>query len=244
MKKALFLLLIAVIPTWAQQKTGSKNKAASPTVAVPSQAVRPKLVVGIVVDQMSYDFLVRYDSRFGNGGFKRLVREGFLCKNAHYNYVPTYTAPGHTCIYTGSVPAVHGIAGNEWFDQRTGKSVYCTEDSTVRTVGSESLAGLMSPRNLLTTTVTDQLRLSNNRQSKVIGVALKDRGAILPAGHLANAAYWFDSFSGNWITSDYYMKQLPEWVRRFNDGKAAEKYLSKPWEPLLPLDQYSESTAD
>lgn len=201
-------------------------------------------MVGIVVDQMGYDFLVRYDAKYGNGGFKRLVREGFSCKNAHYNYIPTYTAPGHACVYTGSVPAITGIAGNEWFDQRTGKSVYCTDDSTVRTIGSESLAGLMSPRNLLVTTVTDQLKLSNNLKSKVIGVALKDRGAILPAGHLANGAYWFDSFSGNWITSDYYLPDLPAWVKTFNDRKLPSKYLSEPWVPLLNAAQYSESTAD
>lgn len=239
MKKLLFFFLFA-LSLQAQNSIPKKTKTAAPSAV----ATKPKLVVGIVVDQMSYDFLVRYESKFSEGGFKRLVREGFNCKNAHYNYIPTYTAPGHTCVYTGSVPAVHGIAGNEWFDQRTGKVVYCTDDSTVHTIGSESQAGLMSPRNLLTTTITDQLRLSNGQQSKVIGIALKDRGAILPAGHLANAAYWFDSFSGNWITSDYYMKQLPEWVQQFNNQKLAANYLSQPWTPLLNAAQYSESTMD
>ncbi|MDJ1481004.1 alkaline phosphatase family protein [Cytophagaceae bacterium YF14B1] len=239
MKKILILLLVT-LSLQAQHKSAKK----SPATGKATNSSQPKLVIGIVVDQMSYDFLIRYNSKFSEGGFKRLVREGFSCKNAHYNYVPTYTAPGHTCVYTGSVPAIHGIAGNEWFDQRTGKVVYCTEDSTAHTVGSESQAGLMSPRNLLVTTITDQLRLSNNMQSKVVGIALKDRGAILPAGHLANAAYWFDSFSGNWITSDYYMKQLPEWVQQFNGQKLAAKYLSQVWTPLLNAAQYSESTPD
>ncbi len=239
MKKIVFFLLLS-LSVQAQNSIVKKTK----TPASSAITTKPKLVVGIVVDQMSYDFLVRYDSKFSNGGFKRLVREGFLCKNAHYNYIPTYTAPGHACVYTGSVPAVNGIAGNEWFDQRLGRVVYCTEDTAATTIGSESLAGKMSPRNLLTTTITDQLRLSNNRQSKVIGIALKDRGAILPAGHLGNAAYWFDSFSGHWITSDYYMKQLPDWVNRFNSQQVAAKYLSQPWTPLLDAAQYSESTTD
>jgi len=246
--KQTILLLLLTLSLQAQNTISSKSKPVPPKAVTPASKsatpTRPKLVIGIVVDQMSYDFLVRYERKYGNGGFKRLVREGFLCKNAHYNYVPTYTAPGHACVYTGSVPAVHGIAGNEWFDQRRGKVVYCTEDSTARTVGSESLAGLMSPRNLLTTTITDQLKLSNNGQSKVIGVALKDRGAILPAGHLGNAAYWFDSFSGHWITSDYYMKDLPGWVQQFNNRKLAAQYLSQPWTPLLNAAQYSESTTD
>ena len=237
MKKLALLFCLAGLAVQAQQNSIAGKAKTSP----PAQ---PKLVVGIVVDQMGYDFLVRYDAKYGKDGFKRLVREGFSCKNAHYNYIPTYTAPGHTCVYTGSVPAITGIAGNDWFDQHTGKSVYCTDDSTVRTVGSESLAGLMSPRNLLVTTITDQLKLSNNLKSKVIGVALKDRGAILPAGHLGNGAYWFDSFSGNWITSDYYLKELPGWVKEFNNRKLPSKYLSQPWTPLLNAAQYTESTAD
>ena len=237
MKKLALLFCLAGLAVQAQQNSIAGKAKTSP----PAQ---PKLVVGIVVDQMGYDFLVRYDAKYGKDGFKRLVREGFSCKNAHYNYIPTYTAPGHTCVYTGSVPAITGIAGNDWFDQHTGKSVYCTDDSTVRTVGSESLAGQMSPRNLLVTTITDQLKLSNNLKSKVIGVALKDRGAILPAGHLGNGAYWFDSFSGNWITSDYYLKELPGWVKEFNNRKLPSKYLSQPWTPLLNAAQYTESTAD
>ncbi len=206
---------------------------------------RPRLVVGIVVDQMSYDFLVRYRGKFGSGGFRRLLDGGYSCENTHYDYVPTYTAPGHASVYTGSVPAIHGIIGNEWYNRTSRKALYCTEDTTVGTVGSPSKAGLMSPRNLLATTITDQLRLASQEQSKVIGVALKDRGAILPAGHLANAAYWFDSFSGNWITSTYYAKELPAWVQAFNDKKFPNQYLSQPWTPLMAANQYAgSSTAD
>jgi hypothetical protein len=179
---------------------------------------RPKLVVGLVVDQMRWDFLYRYYDRYQAGGFKRMLNEGFSCENTMIDYIPTVTAIGHTTIYTGSVPAIHGIAGNDFIIQKTGKSMYCTEDETVQTVGSTSKAGKMSPRNLLTTTITDELKLATNFKSKVIGIALKDRGGILPAGHSADAAYWYDDLTGGWITSTYYMKDLPVWVKNFNEN--------------------------
>ena len=160
------------------------------------------------------------------------------------DYIPTVTAAGHTCIYTGSVPALHGMAGNDFIIQATGKAVYCTDDTSVQTVGSTSKAGQMSPRMLLTTTVTDELRLATNFHSKVIGIALKDRGGILPAGHTGNAAYWLDDKTGNWITSTYYMNDLPQWAKDFNDQKLAETYLKLDWSPLYPVDTYFQSTAD
>ncbi|MES2797440.1 MAG: alkaline phosphatase PafA [Bacteroidota bacterium] len=204
----------------------------------------PKLVVGIVVDQMRYDYLYRYGAKYGKGGLKRMMSEGFNAKNLHYNYGPTVTAAGHAAIFTGSVPNVNGIIGNDWYDQKANKNVYCTEDSTVNTVGSTSTAGKMSPKNLLVSTVTDQLRIANNFRSKTIGVALKDRGSILPAGHTANGAYWFDSFNGSWITSTFYMNDLPQWVKDFNAKKSVDKYKNATWNTLLPIDQYTESTAD
>lgn len=205
---------------------------------------RPKLVVGIVVDQMRYDYLYRYWSKYGNNGFKKLLTQGFNFKNTQYSYVPTYTGPGHASIYTGSVPALNGIVGNNWYERDQEQVVYCVDDKSVQTVGSSSDAGQMSPVNLKTTTITDELRLATNREAKVVGVALKDRGAILPAGHTANGAYWFDSPSGNWITSTYYMQELPAWVQEFNNLKLGDKYLSEPWETLLPIAEYTESTAD
>ncbi len=205
---------------------------------------RPKLVVGIVVDQMRWGYLYRYANRYGLGGFNRLLNEGFTCENTHIPYVPTVTAAGHTGIYTGSVPAIHGIASNNFIIQATGKSMYCTGDSTVKTVGGSSKAGEMSPANLLSTTITDELKLATNFQSKVIGTALKDRGGILPAGHTANAAYWFDDASGNWISSTYYMNALPTWVNDFNSQKLPEKYIKQDWNTLYPIETYSQSTAD
>lgn len=213
-------------------------------VAQTTAPAKPKLVVGIVVDQMRYDYLYRYSEKFSDKGFKRLLREGYSCESTHINYSPSYTACGHTCVYTGSVPSVHGITGNNWFDLNEQKYVYCTDDSTERTVGSTSKAGWMSPRRMLTTTITDELRLSTNFKSKVIGVALKDRGSILPAGHSANAAYFYDPGSGNWITSTYYMKDLPVWVKEFNDFKLPEKLLKQNWATLLPIEKYTESHED
>lgn len=234
-KPLFFLLTAAVLSASAQ----TKKKAES-----TSTLARPKLVIGIVVDQMRWDYLYRYYDRYSTGGFKRLLNEGFSCENANIDYIPTVTAAGHTCIYTGSVPSIHGIAGNDFVIQTTGKQIYCAEDSTVQTVGSTSAAGKMSPRNLLVTTITDELRLATNFRSKVIGIALKDRGGILPAGHTANAAYWFDDKSGNWITSTYYMNELPQWVKDFNARRLAETYLKKDWNPLYPLNTYVQSTAD
>ena len=175
---------------------------------------RPKLVVGLVVDQMRWDYLYYYYDRFGEGGLKRLLDEGFSCENTQINYLPTVTAIGHTSIYTGSTPSQHGICGNNFMEK--GRDRYCCGDETVKGVGTDDSAGQMSPRNMLANTIGDQLKLATDFQAKVIGVALKDRAAILPAGHAADAAYWFDKSVGHFITSTYYMKQLPDWVKRFN----------------------------
>ena len=212
--------------------------------SIQAQQTKPKLVVGLVVDQMRWDYLYRFNDLYGDNGFKRLMKEGFSAENTMIPYTPTNTAPGHTCIYTGSVPALHGIVGNEWYDRATGKMMYCSEDSTVSTVGSNTNEGKMSPNNLWTTTITDELRLNNNFNSKVIGIALKDRGAIMPAGHSANAAYWYDIKVGKWITSTYYMKQLPAWVDSFNNKDLAGKYMSKDWNTLLPIEKYNQSSDD
>ena len=207
-----------------------------------AQPERPKLVVGIVIDQMRWDYLYRYYARYGEGGFKRMLGEGFSIENCKIPYIPSVTAIGHTSIWTGSVPSIHGIAGNNFVID--GQKVYCTDDKTVKPVGTNSNAGLMSPRNMWVTTIGDELRLATNNRSKVVGVALKDRASILPAGHHANGAYWFDDKTGRFITSTFYMDKLPEWVNKFNKQKKAEKYLSNKWETLYPINTYKESTAD
>ena len=245
--KNLLSLFFALFVLGVSAQTHQKKVATTTTpapVIISNTIPRPKLVVGIVVDQMRWDYLYRFYDRYQQNGIKRLLNEGFSCDNTLIDYIPTFTAPGHSSIYTGSVPALTGIAGNDFIIQATGKSVYCTEDTSVRTVGAESKAGQMSPRNLLTTTVTDELKLATNFRSKVIGIALKDRGGILPAGHTADAAYWFDDKSGNWITSTYYMNELPQWVKDFNAQKLAETYLKLDWNPLFPVDTYTQTLPD
>ena len=203
---------------------------------------RPKLVVGIVVDQMRWDYLYRYQKRYTDGGFKRLLGEGFSCENTMIPYVPSVTAIGHTCIYTGSVPSIHGIAGNNFV--KDGKKVYCTDDDSVKPVGTTSEAALMSPRNLWVSTIGDEMKIASNGRAKVVGVALKDRASILPAGHNPNGAFWFDDQTGCFITSSYYMDHLPKWVEAFNDKRLPEQYLSQKWNTLYPKNTYTESTTD
>ncbi len=205
---------------------------------------KPALVVGIVVDQMRYEYLYKYFDRYSDKGFKRLMREGINCTDNHYNYAPTVTAAGHASVYTGTVPAVHGIVGNEWIDVASGKKVYCVDDSTVQTIGSKSKAGLMSPKNLWTSTITDQLKMAQNYKSKTIAIALKDRGSILPGGHTADGSYWYDSAEGYWITSSFYAKELPTWVQKFNLEGRPQKYVSKGWNTMYPISTYTHSAED
>jgi predicted AlkP superfamily pyrophosphatase or phosphodiesterase len=205
----------------------------------------PKLIVGIVIDQMRWDYLYRYYNRYQeDGGFKQLLKHGFSCENTFIPYTPTVTACGHTCIYTGSIPAVSGIVGNEWWDYKSSDIVYCTQDDNVKTIGSNTDAGKMSPHNLLVTTIGDELHLADNFRNKVIGIALKDRSSILPVGHSANGAYWYDEKTGDWITSSYYMNDLPKWVKDLNAKKLVDNYYAQNWNTLYPVSSYTQSAPD
>lgn len=208
-----------------------------------SQAKKPKLVVGIIVDQMRQEYLYRFADRYSEGGFKRMMKDGFMMKNGHYNYIPTNTGPGHASVYTGTTPATHGIISNDWYVKSLDKMIYCAEDTTVTNIGGSAENGFISARNLLTTTITDELRIASQNRSKVVGVAIKDRGASLPAGHLGDA-YWFDSNTGEFMTSSYYHDKLPKWVENFNDKKTADSYLSKTWNTLYPINTYTASMVD
>ena len=209
-----------------------------------AQQQRPKLVVGIVVDQMKMDYLYRFSDDFSENGFKRLMTNGFTFQNMQYNYMPTYTAPGHATIYSGATPSLHGIIGNSWFNRSIGKTMYCTDDSSYKTLGDGTPEeGMMSPKNLQTTTITDELRLATNFKGKVIGISLKDRGAILPAGHFANWAFWY-SKTGAFISSTFYGQELPIWVNQFNQEKHYLPYLSNDWNLLKPIATYNESLPD
>ncbi|MCG2793624.1 MAG: alkaline phosphatase family protein [Weeksellaceae bacterium] len=232
-KIQIFVLAIATFGIVSAQKTKLNS------------GERPKLVVGLVVDQMRWDYLYRFEKKFGQGGFQRLLGEGYSLNNVHIPYIPTVTAIGHASIYTGSVPSIHGIAGNDWTDKETGKNVYCTTDDSVSPVGTnDRKIGSHSPKNLWSTTVTDQLRIASNFRSKVVGVSLKDRASILPAGHNPTGAFWFDDSTGNFVTSSYYMNELPKWVTDFNNQKIPEKLLANGWQTALPIAEYTESTAD
>jgi predicted AlkP superfamily pyrophosphatase or phosphodiesterase len=211
----------------------------------PNYRERPKLVVGIIVDQMRWDYLYRYYDRYTeNGGFKRFLHQGFTCENTLIPYTPSITACGHATVYTGTTPAIHGITGNDWFDNVQGRSVYCVEDAKVQNVGSTGKQGQMSPKNMQVTTITDELRLGTNFRSKVVGISIKDRGAILPAGHTGNAAYWYDGSTGKFITSTHYMNDLPNWAKEFNAKDWPGELLKKGWETLYPIDTYVNSSSD
>ncbi|MEL0454859.1 alkaline phosphatase PafA [Flavobacteriaceae bacterium SZ-1-7] len=240
MKKVILaILLLAVGVSCKSQTQIISNKT-------EMEFSNPKLVVGIVVDQMRYDYLTRFYNKYGDGGFKRLVNEGFNCKNNHFNYVTTKTGPGHASIYTGTTPKYHGIIGNDWFDKTLKRDVNCVEDNSVNPVGTNSKDGKKSPHRMLATTFADENRLFTQFRAKTIGISLKHRGAILPAGHTANAAYWLDyehDGNGNWITSTFYMEELPKWVDDFNKSDITESYF-KEWQTLYSIDTYSESGDD
>ncbi len=225
-------------------KAQNRTLEANGKVTEKTTSEKTKLVVGIVVDQMRYDYLTRFYDKYSEGGFKRMIKEGFNCKNNHYNYIPTYTGPGHASIYTGTTPKYHGVIANDWYDKTTKSSVYCAGDSSVQSVGTTSSAGQMSPHRMQTTTFGDENRLFTQLKGKTIGISIKDRGAILPAGHTANGAYWFNGKSeGHFITSTFYMDKLPNWVRDFNASETAENYL-KVWNTLYDINAYTESGSD
>ena len=195
----------------------------------------PKIVVGVVIDQMCYDYLYRFQHLYTTGGFNRLLTKGTNCRNTQYNYVPTYTAPGHASIYTGTTPSNHGIVANDWYVRDAKKSVTSVSDERYKTVGS-STGGQAAPMNLLTYTITDQLKLASPK-SKVISLSIKDRSAILPGGHLSDGSYWYDYTSGDFVTSSFYKEKLPDWVARFNAKFDPTKDL-RPWRLLLPESTY------
>tara|TARA_R110002012_G_scaffold318227_1_gene536143 strand:- start:84401 stop:86086 length:1686 start_codon:yes stop_codon:yes gene_type:complete len=239
-----FCFSISVVHSQRKSKKKDKDQKQDQELVFTTPYTSPKLVVGIIVDQMRFDYITRFWNHYGDGGFKRLVGEGFNCKNNHFNYAPTYTGPGHASVYTGATPATHGIIGNNWYDKVSDTEVYCVSDDNYASVGTTSDAGQMSPFRNKVSTITDELRLHTQMRGKVIAISLKDRGAVLPGGYAANGAYWFHGKDeGSWITSTFYMKQLPKWVNDFNSSGKAESY-KIPWTSLKDISSYVESGSD
>ncbi|WP_337866100.1 alkaline phosphatase family protein [Ignavibacterium sp.] len=209
-----------------------------------AQSQRPKLVVGIVVDQMRFTDLYRYYDFYSTNGFKKLLSEGSNFTYAHYNYELTSTGPGHASIYTGTTPFFHGIIGNDFYDKRNNRMLNCVQDDNSNGVGTTNSNGKKSPVNLLSSTITDELKLFTNKKSKVFSVSIKDRGAIIPAGHMADGAFWYDNKIGKYVTSDYYMNQLTSWVKNYNDKNFVENFLSSDWNLLLNKSFYEINSPD
>ena len=225
-------------------------------------AAKPRLVVGITVDQMRADYLSRFGAwedesspaTFAEGGFRRMVEEGFTCRDHHFGYAPTYTGPGHASIYTGTTPTVHGIVGNDWYDRASGTSVYCASDTSVKGVNGDGVdfeglilgsSGQMSPHRMLSTTLGDELKMATGGQAKVYGVSMKDRGAILPAGHAADGAFWFYGKDlGHFVSSTYYGDTLPLWLVDLNQSGRAEELMAAGWDRLHDEAIYAQCLPD
>jgi predicted AlkP superfamily pyrophosphatase or phosphodiesterase len=201
-------------------------------------AERPRLIVVISVDQLPFEYLMRMRAGFAEDGFFRAVWDrGAVFSACHHGHAFTITGPGHSVLLTGAYPNTTGIVDNDWLDRTTGKVVYCVDDETVETAGAPGKKS-MSPRRLLVNTLGDQMKLASNRRAKVFGVALKDRAAILMAGHMADACLWYDNNSGHWITSTYYRESLPDYARAYNEAGRAKRFGGRKWELLLAPERY------
>ena len=222
----------------------------APTILAKGKKTPPRLIVAITVDQMRADYLTRYVHGFGKDGFQRFADKGFRGLDHHFSYAPTYTGPGHASIATGTTPAVHGIIGNNWYSRAEGRKVYCAEDAEAVAVGMPGTdpgkKGQMSPGRMHASTWADELKLHfsrpDGRAPIVIGASMKDRGAILPAGHAADAAYWLNK--GDFITSNHYLETLPNWVQEFNTSDVLESKLDGGWDLRDAPETYTASSVD
>ena len=204
-------------------------------VLLAAASRKPKLVVAVVFDQFRYDYLTKYRSEY-HGAFDQLLTKGAVFTNANYDHFPTVTAIGHSTFLSGALPSISGIIGNEWYDRQERTLVTSVSDPKTKLVGGRGGAG-SSPNRLLVSTVGDELKMSDGGRSRVIGISLKDRAAILPSGHMADGAYWFDGASGNFVSSSYYFDEVPAWVKTFNDARPADKFAGAKWlDHTMPQD--------
>lgn len=235
---AALLLLALLTPLTAHARQRRNDPTRAPAAAAAAQTKRPRLVLLIAVDQFRYDYLERFGDLFGAGGLRRLLREGASWTDCNYDHVPTETAPGHATMLTGAWPSETGIIANLWYDRAEGKSVENVRDDSVRLLGGAEGEVASSPRNLLASTLGDQLKLVTAGRARVVGVSSKNRAAILPAGRIADAAYWYSTQTGAFVSSTYYFDKLPDWAARFNAAKPADKFFGAKWERLLPAAEY------
>jgi predicted AlkP superfamily pyrophosphatase or phosphodiesterase len=230
MKKPLCILPIAIL--------FAHNTVAQQRIAIPSE--KPKLIVEIVVSQMRYDYINRYWNKFGEGGFKMLANEGAFCKNARYNYLLTQPYPGLATISTGTNPSNHGIVSDKWYSRTNGQEVQAVADDKMTSVGGSFFSGKMSPKNLITSTLGDEMGMYNP-ESKMIGISLDAGSAILLTGHNPTGVYWLDTERGSWVTSSYFTGTMPAWVDTFNTKGFAKLYLDREWHALNPISSYEEA---
>jgi predicted AlkP superfamily pyrophosphatase or phosphodiesterase len=205
---------------------------------------KPRLVIGIVVEQLKYDQLEKFRDRLGDNGIKRLINEGTYFKNASFEYMLTQSAPGHATISTGTEPSYHGITSDNWYVPLKNELIYCSKDISVNPVGGSFESGLHSPVNLQSSTFSDELKMASNKNSKVFGVGLKENSAIFSAGHAADGVYWFDNTTGTWMSSTYYIDSLPGWVNDFNAMKYSDSFLNNTWSLLRSAQEYDDCVAD
>jgi len=205
---------------------------------------KPRLVIGIVVEQLKYDLLEKLRDRLGDNGIKRLLNEGTYFKNASFEYMLTQSAPGHATISSGAEPSFHGITSDTWYIPLKNEMIDCTKDTGVNPVGGSFESGLHSPVNLQASTFSDELEMATNKKAKVFGIGIRENSAILSAGHAADAAYWFDNTTGTMMTSTYYIDSMPAWVTDFNAMKFSDTYLNGIWNLLKPSGDYSDCLPD
>ncbi|MEN8203755.1 MAG: alkaline phosphatase family protein [Bacteroidota bacterium] len=209
---------------------------------IPSQ--KPRLIVGITVSGMMYDYLSVYWDKFGDDGFRRMATHGANCKNARYNYLITEPSVGYASIATGAKPSEHGIVSDYWYKRIANEIAYSLDDPDQTTIGGSYGTGAYSPRAMHNRTLSDELRVKSRFRSRSIGVAIDPQAAILMAGHTATGAYWLDPIKASWVSSSYYMDSLPAWVNEFNEKNYRDLYLDRMWETLSPISEYSESMLD
>jgi predicted AlkP superfamily pyrophosphatase or phosphodiesterase len=209
---------------------------------IPSN--KPKLIIGIEISQFRYDYIPRFWDKLSEGGFKKLINRGCYCENTSYNYLFSDIGVGCATIATGTNPSQHGIIAGSWYSNLLDKIIINIDDDAVKTVGGNYDAGRYSPKNLMTSTFADEIKLANNFQSKVISISLDPQAAIFSSGHTTDCAYWFDSNTGNFITSSFYVDSLPGWVNEFNNKHFSDVYMGEEWNTLLPMGEYTASLLD